>query len=291
MTKNVSFLLIYVNQFIILQFPNEVIIMHQSQVRMIYCSLSGEIMLFGKYTKFERKPLIITSTKKTLYQLVNLFHGKNGLSGVSVDNLPLSTNGLHHIFLNHAKPTEVIYDVVEDRKNLEALFKKPIRGMAYAFGAYNAEILPILKSAGIAYSRTVVATNSFNLPSEPLTLHPTCHHNSNRLSELCGNFLALSPKHDPKMFYLWGHSYEFDNDNNWNVIEEFCEKMGGHDNIWYATNIEIIEYMEAFNSLIYSYDGRIIKNPTNTDIYIFETLAGRGSNTYVIPKGETVILD
>ena len=203
----------------------------------------------------------------------------------------VAVHGLHHIFLNHAKPSEVIYDVVEDRKNLEALFKKPIRGMAYAFGAYNAEILPILKSAGIAYSRTVVSTCRFDLPEEPLTLHPTCHHNNPRLSELCGNFLANEPRHDPKMFYLWGHSYEFDNDNNWNVIEEFCEKMGGHNDIWYATNIEIIEYMEAFNSLIYSYDGRIIKNPTNTDIYIFETLAGRGSNSYVIPKGETVILD
>ena len=207
------------------------------------------------------------------------------------EDFEVAVHGLFHIFLNHAKPSEVIYDVVEDRKNLEALFKKPIRGMAYAFGAYSAEILPILKSAGIAYSRTVVATNSFNLPAEPLTLHPTCHHNSNRLSELCGNCLALSPKHDPKMFYLWGHSYEFDNDNNWNVIEEFCEKMGGIDDIWYATNIEIIEYTEAYKSLIYSYDGKIVKNPTATDIYIYEILSGKEPKSYMIPAGETVILD
>ena len=28
-------------------------------------------------------------------------------------------------------------------------------------------------------------------------------------------------------------------------MEEFCSYMGGRKDIWYATNIEIIDYMEA----------------------------------------------
>ena len=31
-----------------------------------------------------------------------------------------------------------------------------------------------------------------------------------------------------------GHSYEFDNHDNWNVIEDFCAYMGGRNDIWYA---------------------------------------------------------
>lgn len=50
--------------------------------------------------------------------------------------------------------------------------------------------------------------------------------------------------------YVWGHSYEFDNHDNWNVIEDFCAYMGGRNDIWYATNIEIIDYMDAARRLI-----------------------------------------
>ena len=54
------------------------------------------------------------------------------------------------------------------------------------------------------------------------------------------------------LFYLWGHSYEFDNNNNWDHIEKICEKLANRDDIWYATNMEIYEYVTAYNSLIYS---------------------------------------
>ena len=35
---------------------------------------------------------------------------------------------------------------------------------------------------------------------------------------------AYHARRVPRLLYIWGHSYEFDNDNNWNVIEEFAEK-------------------------------------------------------------------
>lgn len=56
------------------------------------------------------------------------------------------------------------------------------------------------------------------------------------------------------MFYLRGHGYEFDNDNNWEVIERFAQYAGGRDGIWYATNIEIYDYVKAYKSLQTSYD-------------------------------------
>lgn len=70
------------------------------------------------------------------------------------------------------------------------------------------------------------------------------------------------------MFYLWGHSYEFDNDDNWNVIEEFAAHTGGKDDIWYATNIEIYDYVKAYEALSVSVDESIIHNPTDIDVWI-----------------------
>ena len=39
--------------------------------------------------------------------------------------------------------------------------------------------------------------------------------------------------------------FEFDNNDNWNVIEEFAKKIGNREDIWYATNIEIYDYVNS----------------------------------------------
>lgn len=87
------------------------------------------------------------------------------------------------------------------------------------------------------------------------------------------------------MFYLWGHSYEFGNNDNWNVIEEFAEFVGNRDDIWYATNGEIYEYVKAYDSLVYSVSKDYVFNPTATDIYL-----DWFGNEVLVPAGERVQL-
>ena len=88
------------------------------------------------------------------------------------------------------------------------------------------------------------------------------------------------------MFYLWGHSYEFESDNNWNVIEAFAELMGGREDIWYATNIEIYEYVESFKRLVFSLDMTRVKNPTAQELcFIFH------QKLYTVKPGETLQLE
>lgn len=82
---------------------------------------------------------------------------------------------------------------------------------------------------------------------------------------------------------MWGHSYEFERDNNWNLLDEICEKLSGKDDIWYATNGEIYDYVEAYNSLSYSADGTIIYNPT-----LFEIWFDVDGKLYSIKPGETL---
>ena len=38
--------------------------------------------------------------------------------------------------------------------------------------------------------------------------------------------------------------------------------MGGREDIWYATNIEIIDYMQVVKRLIYSANGETVYNPS-----------------------------
>ena len=198
-------------------------------------------------------------------------------------NHEVAAHCLTHASLTEISPSEIAWEVLEDRRNLESMFGGIIRGLAYPFGTYSDAVVDALKATGTAYARTVVSTNNFAIPNDWLRLHPTCHHNAPNLPSLCERFLQDRAPFGSQLFYLWGHSYEFEADDNWQVIEEFCEKMGGHDDIWYATNIEIVEYVNACRAIIASADGKTLRNPTAITVW-----ADVNGKQVVIPAGETV---
>ncbi|MBQ8815518.1 MAG: polysaccharide deacetylase family protein [Lachnospiraceae bacterium] len=199
--------------------------------------------------------------------------------------MEVAVHGLTHPFLEQLPTNLCTYEIMQDRINLEEDYGTIVRGMAYPFGTYSDDVVASMKQSGIVYSRTVVSTEKFSIPTDWLRLPATCHHNNPRLMELAQQFVENAGKSNrgPALFYLWGHSYEFDSDDNWNVIEEFAEYIGGREDIWYATNIEIYDYIDAYNRLIFSMDWTKVYNPTATELY-FETRQG----IYCVKPGETV---
>ena len=197
----------------------------------------------------------------------------------------VAVHTLTHPFLERIKPDEVITEVLEDRKNIETQYGTIARGMAYPYGTYSDEVIDLLAKCGIAYSRTTKSTGNFKFPENWLALHPTCHHRDAKLMELAKHFAEDVSKYPSEnwMFYVWGHSYEFDNNDNWNVIEEFAEYIGGRDDIWYATNIEIYDYVKAYESLQTSVDKKIVHNPTDIDVWFVQ-----GRTTYCVKAGQTI---
>ena len=188
-----------------------------------------------------------------------------------------------HPFLEQLPASVAALEILNDRVALEEQFGCIVRGMAYPFGTYSDELVEVLKTCGIVYSRTIKSTEKFDVPTDWLRLPATCHHNNPRLMELAKEFAEATYKRAPKLFYLWGHSYEFESNNNWNVIEDFAKYMGNRDDIWYATNIEIYEYMEDYKRLVYSANGKRVKNPTARTLYFYAH-----GNNYSVAPGETV---
>lgn len=70
------------------------------------------------------------------------------------------------------------------------------------------------------------------------------------------------------LFYVWGHSYEFDRNSNWGLIEEFCKVVCGDADVWYATNIEILDYVKAMKGLKFSTDRKIVQNLSGQPVWI-----------------------
>ena len=199
-----------------------------------------------------------------------------------------ATHACMHPFLQTMPSASVAWEMLEDRVFLEKLFGRPIRGMAYPYGAYSDQVVEVLDKCGIAYSRTVKSTGKFDVPTDWLRMPATCHHNDPRLMELTEAFLSKKRGNtqQPCLFYLWGHSYEFEEDQNWNVIEEFAEKIGGKEDIWYATNIEIYDYVRAYESLIFTVEMDCVKNPTAQTVWFI--LRDR---LYQVAPGEMIKLD
>lgn len=198
----------------------------------------------------------------------------------------VAVHTLSHPFFDKLDTAEMIYEVIEDRKAIEEDYGTIARGMAYPHGGYNDKAIDVLEKCHIAYARTVKATHSFSMPENWLALHPTCHHTDEKLRELIEKFVE-KPSYggNAQMFYLWGHSYEFDDHDNWDIIEKFCEYAGGRDYIWYATNIEIYDYVKAYEGLQTSFDKKIIHNPSDIDVWV-EVLG----QDKCIKAGETLYL-
>ena len=207
-------------------------------------------------------------------QAIELY-GKSGME--------VAVHGLTHPWLEKLSPAVCSYEIVQDRLNLEQEYGVLVRGMAYPFGTYSDTVVDILKNSGVMYARTVISSEKFDIPEDWLRLPATCHHNNPNLMKLAHDFIEKPCSGHPCLFYLWGHSYEFEMNDNWNVIEEFAEYVGNREDIWYATNIEICDYVNAFRQLIFSMDGSRIYNPTCKTLFF-----QRDQQIFSIKPGEII---
>ena len=214
----------------------------------------------------------------------------------------IAVHGAFHRANGNLRPIEGIRDVLDCRLELEAKCDQIIRGMAYPdtgitqmgnFGNYE-QIKNYLTELDIAYARTLGGdNNSFLVPQDFHAWMPTAHHDNPNIMKYIDEFLNLdiSPaayhaKRIPRLFYIWGHSYEFDNNGNWEHIEEICKKFAGNEELWFATNIEIYDYVQAYKSLRYSADGHTVYNPTLLTIWL-----DADGKPYCIQSGETIRID
>jgi peptidoglycan/xylan/chitin deacetylase (PgdA/CDA1 family) len=148
-----------------------------------------------------------------------------------------------HPALRDLSDDAILREVEDDRKTLSELCGYDVVGMAYPGGTrfvtpHVADL--IRENTPIRYARTTTSTHAFDLPEDPLWLNPSVHHvETEKLFELAERFLALEPQ-TPQLFYVWGHAYEFERDDNWDVFEQFCRMISGRTDIFYGTNSEVL---------------------------------------------------
>ncbi len=194
----------------------------------------------------------------------NLNSGKFGIEetvtvdGVAAPHIKINPEDVKFIYdchevaahtVNHPRLTgvesgaEVIRQVEEDRIRLSELCGYEVVGFAYPCGGRNFDDRVsglIAENTGIKYARTILSSKNFEIQDNLYQFKPTIHHyHFDELLELGEKFLSLNTD-APSLFYVWGHSYEFDCKGTWERFEEFLSMMSGKSDIFYGTNREVL---------------------------------------------------
>lgn len=179
------------------------------------------------------------------------------VGGITVDHTKIKDTEVKELYQGHevaahtithpSLPTleekDIITQVEEDRRKLSELAGYEVCGMAYPGGGVNnddrvAEI--IRKHTGVKYARTITSTGSFDIQDNLYRFNPTIFHRDwDKMEELVRTFIDLKPE-KPTIFYIWGHSYEFDAKDEWALFEEYCKTLSNRDDIFYGTNKDIL---------------------------------------------------
>jgi len=176
----------------------------------------------------------------------------------------VASHTINHANLPQCDDAKLKQEVMEDCKALEKLVGYPVYGLAYPGGEADERVVKMLPTFGIRYARVVGTHNWFAMPKSRMTWVMT-----STIGPVAGNakrFLEWGTF--PALLSAWGHSYELGEGNVWGTMDEIGKALGGRKDIWYATNIEIINYMDATKMLVFSSDKKSVQNPTKLEIWI-----------------------
>lgn len=196
----------------------------------------------------------------------------------------VSSHTFSHPHLSHVADSNFIYEVLEDRRVLEAASGQMVRGMSYPNGVNGTEIADKLRALGVVYSRLGKATGSTMIPTDFLFWAPTTSYYDAEALKKFEHFKQAKVNAYLSVYYWWTHSISIECDGAWDKFEEFCQSISGCEDIWYATNLEIWEYVTAAKNLVISADQTRIYNPSAISVWVEIGI----EHPLEIPSGKTV---
>ena len=194
-------------------------------------------------------------------------------SGVVVKRLPkekvlslydgheIASHTLTHTYLEGKSKDEIMFELKEDKKNLENLFNRKIKGFAVPFEYYDDLIEACTKKCSFEYARISEETLSFKPQTDYHKWKATVFHLDEALENLAKDF--ISTDEELALFQIVGHSYDLDIENMWDKIEGVFKEISSQNDILPMTTIEIIDYLKAMEQAEIT-DNHIINHSEQT---------------------------
>lgn len=159
----------------------------------------------------------------------------------------IASHTLTHTFLEGKNEAEIMFELKEDKRNLENLFQRKIKGFAVPFDYYSELIEKCTKKCGFEYARISEETLSFKPQTDYHRWKATVFHLDDSLTKLASDFIGNDD--ELAFFQIVGHTYDLDTENMWDEIENIFKIISLQDDILPMTTIEIIDYLKAMEQV------------------------------------------
>lgn len=212
----------------------------------------------------------------------------------------VSVHTANHPNLIAISKIDVIYEILEDRKELKRLMGYPVRGMSYPFGNTNDNVIDAINGLGIEYARTVGDSYNYEIPKDFLRWGSMIHQFAKAYWEpnqpekdaqemthfykVIEDFLQTK---ELAVLDIWGHSWEMEKDQNkWGETEKFFKLLANTKAVHYTTQIDLVDCINAFRNLKIAVNKNSVTNTSATNVYVkinntvFKVMAGTSMNLF-----------
>ena len=188
----------------------------------------------------------------------------------------VASHTLTHPYMSELTEEEILYQMREDKKNLEELFQREIFGFAVPFDYYSDLIAKCVKKSGFSYGRMSEERYSYAPPEEYFYWAAGAFHIMPRFAEFVDGFFETDE--ELALCQIVGHSYDLDTEQMWEQMEAILKRVAEDEDVISMTNIELVRYLKAMRGVIISEDR--IENPSDMELW-FEK---NGSDFSVMPN-------
>lgn len=160
------------------------------------------------------------------------------------DGYEVLVHTLNHPSLKNydKRASQIKKEVGKDADNIEKLTGVRPVGMAWPGGdtEYTDKTIElVLENTDIRFARGTTSTYNFELPEYFMKWMPTCSAIDPQCLTLAQQFIDAECTED-MLFYVWGHSYEFDlnNGKGYETFEQLVKMMSEAEDVYLVTNTE-----------------------------------------------------
>ncbi len=175
----------------------------------------------------------------------------------------IASHSFSHPYFDEASETEILRELGADKFFLEKLTGREAAGYATPFYHYSGLMADCVRHCGFEYARNSEESNDYSIPEDFFWWRGSKFHWEEDLEDFVLGFLKTD--RELALCQLVGHSYDLDVMDMWQRMETICRWVSGNPEVWPATHIEIVRYLNQMKQARFS--DREIHNESSAPLW------------------------
>lgn len=158
----------------------------------------------------------------------------------------VASHSLTHPYMQGMDEGALMWEMGEDKKKLQQLFKTEIAGFALPFDYYDWRIADCARRCGFEYSRGSHERYGYVPPEDYYWWAAGTYHVMPDFLPFVDGFFHTDT--ELALCQIVGHSYDLDVMDMWESMENILRRVSADESIVSMTNIELVRYLKAMRA-------------------------------------------